>query len=68
MFTAEIVFNDEILYKVLKPDIIDDKDVSITHNEEIKVIINAEKISDLRAKINSYLRLIDTAINSLNLE
>lgn len=71
MFEAEIIFDmdkRDAIYKALKPDVLSDKDASIVSNEDIKIIINAEKISDLRAKVNSYLRLVETAINSLDLE
>ncbi|RMF30266.1 MAG: hypothetical protein D6752_04400 [Candidatus Nitrosothermus koennekii] len=63
-----ILDEKEAIYKALKPDVLNDKDASIVKDEKIKIIINAEKISDLRAKVNSYLRLIEAAINALKIE
>ncbi|GIU72115.1 MAG: hypothetical protein KatS3mg003_1947 [Candidatus Nitrosocaldaceae archaeon] len=71
MFEGEIQLildEKEAIYKALKPDVLNDKDASIVKDEQIKIIINAEKISDLRAKVNSYLRLIEVAINALKIE
>ena len=67
MFEAEIIFADKIdaIYKALKPDIEDDKNVMISINDHLVISISTEKISDLRANINSYLRLLKSCIECL---
>jgi len=60
--------NPEILIKALKPDVEDAKkfDVKLkTDKNKIKLKIEAENISGLLAGINSYMRLIKTSINSM---
>lgn len=57
---AEIVLDieeKEVLYKALKPDV-----DGIMIDDSLKITIHAENISDLRAKLNSYLRLCEVAL------
>lgn len=56
--------NPDIIVKSIEPDIdVKDKfDVKIEANEKIKVVIESKDITGLLAGVNSYLRLIRTAI------
>ncbi len=71
--SAEIIlkgenrFNDS-LYRALKPDIKSDNNTDIIIDDNIKIIINSNEISDLKAKINSYIRLLDISVRIINLE
>ncbi|NIM47377.1 MAG: hypothetical protein GTN40_04455 [Candidatus Aenigmarchaeota archaeon] len=60
--------NPEIVIKALKPDVEDAKkfSVSLESNEnKVKLKIEANNITGLLAGINSYIRLIRTSINSM---
>ncbi len=60
--------NPEIVIKALKPDVEDAKkfDVKLEADKnKLKLEIEADNISGLLAGINSYMRLIRTSINSM---
>ena len=55
--------NPEIIRKSLEPDINNKKDIRVnmkTTKNELTIQINTEKISYLKAVINSYLSLVKT--------
>jgi tRNA threonylcarbamoyladenosine modification (KEOPS) complex Pcc1 subunit len=70
---AEIILKidpkfNESLYKALKPDIGSDKNTKIIIDDNIKIMIDSNDISDLKAKINSYIRLLEVSLNIITLE
>lgn len=70
---AEIILKidpkfNESLYKALKPDIDSDKNTKIIIDDNIKIMIDSNDISDLKAKINSYIRLLEVSLNIITLE
>jgi len=58
----------EIVIKALKPDLenLNKFNISLTHEKnKLKIKIEAKDISSLLAGINSYLRLVKVAINTM---
>ncbi|MEM2856715.1 MAG: KEOPS complex subunit Pcc1 [Candidatus Nitrosocaldaceae archaeon] len=55
------VEDKDVIYKAIKPDIEDD----ISLGNSLNITIYADKISDLRAKINSYLRLCEVVLRCI---
>lgn len=68
MFNAKIEIYDgnqlHALYKSLKPDV-DEKDEIELLSDHISIAITTHKFSDLRARINSYLKLCKAVIDCI---
>ena len=60
--------NKDVIYKALKPDVEQDAYAEIDYNDCVRIVIHANKISDLRAKVNSYLRLYKSCSRCLDLK
>ena len=63
--------NPEIVVKALKPDVEDAKKFNVkieAEENKIELEIEADNISGLLAGINSYIRLIRTSINGMEVQ
>ena len=62
--------NSKIVFSALKPDMIysNERNTNITiAGNTVIITITSDQISDLRASLNSYLRLLRTAVSCLDL-